>query len=393
MLIPLSASAEGETTSPNMQLTIPAVGITSGPQWATDLVMSLDTIDLHDHSVGKGVRITPDGLDITSDLSCQSNDLTVVRSTRYDPQVSTFSLAADVGAVYVSGVDLYYRDVNGNNIRLTQSGSIVGTAGVISGLVSPASASYVPGSSTFVWQSAVNTSASLDAGCLVQRNLTASSNGITLCAPSALAANYSLTWPGALPASQKFATIDSSGNIAASWAVDNSTLEVSSNTVRIKDLGVTTAKINDGAVTQAKRAALGQQISSSCGTFTESSGGFTDVTNLSVTITTTGRPVFVGLISDGTMGFFESTNPANPNTQTDAEIKFVRDSTDILYSTIETRGESETTSRVLRVPSSGFSQIDVPSAASHTYKVQIRAVTGAGATSRMLNTKLVAYEL
>lgn len=62
---------------------------------------------------------------------------------------------------------------------------------------------------------------------------------------------------------------------------------------------VTTAKIADGNVTQAKRVALGQQLSSSSGAFTMTSNAFAQVTNLSVTITTTGRPVFIGLQDDG----------------------------------------------------------------------------------------------
>lgn len=71
------------------------------------------------------------------------------------------------------------------------------------------------------------------------------------------------------------------------------------NTGGIADLAITTAKLADGAVTNVKRAALGQQISSSSGSFSSTSGSEVDVTNLSVSITTVGRPVFVGLIPDG----------------------------------------------------------------------------------------------
>lgn len=62
------------------------------------------------------------------------------------------------------------------------------------------------------------------------------------------------------------------------------------------------AKMADGFVTQAKRAALGQQVSSSCGSYSRSLATFGNVTNLSVSITTTGRPVFVGMIPAGGEG-------------------------------------------------------------------------------------------
>jgi hypothetical protein len=43
-----------------------------------------------------------------------------------------------------------------------------------------------------------------------------------------------------------------SGSVTLDVNVDNATIEVNSDTVRVKDLGITTAKINDGAVTTIK---------------------------------------------------------------------------------------------------------------------------------------------
>lgn len=73
----------------------------------------------------------------------------------------------------------------------------------------------------------------------------------------------------------------------------------------IADLAVTTAKLAAGSVTPAKKAALGAQFSSEIG-FETSGAGSTDtpgtaesVTNGSVAITSTGRPVKVGLLGYG----------------------------------------------------------------------------------------------
>jgi hypothetical protein len=60
------------------------------------------------------------------------------------------------------------------------------------------------------------------------------------------------------------------------------------------------ALMANGYVGQNKRAALPYQLSASCGSFNSTSVGRSgNVTNLSVTITTTGRPVFIALVDDG----------------------------------------------------------------------------------------------
>lgn len=253
-------------SSPNMSLPVPVVGVDPGPDWADDLNSCLTLIDQHDHSSGNGVQITPSGLNISSDLTIGGNNLTNIKSTRFSAQGSPLAGASDLGCAYVSGVDLYYNDVNGNQIRLTQSGSIVGTSGSISGLVSPASASYSAGSATFVWQSGVNTAANLDARNVLLRNATASSNALTLSPPLAMGSNFTVTLPS-IPGSQSFLSIDTSGNITgyaavangitgsmiAAATVANANMAANSvGTTQIIDAAVTTAKIADGSVTPAK---------------------------------------------------------------------------------------------------------------------------------------------
>lgn len=81
----------------------------------------------------------------------------------------------------------------------------------------------------------------------------AGSNAVTLQSPGSLAAAYSCTMPAALPVSgTKFFTLDSSGNFGDAYDVDGSTLEVSSNSVRVKDAGITDAKLATDSVTTAK---------------------------------------------------------------------------------------------------------------------------------------------
>lgn len=232
----------GESYSPNMNLVLPGVGVTAGPVYASDLNQSLNILDQHNHAPGSGVQITPDGLNINSNFTMNNNNIIAIKSLRLQDQVSALSGGSDLGCMYRVGDDLYYNDGLGNQIRITQSGSIAGASGSIANLVSPASATFVSLSSTIVFQSAVNTAASLDAGSILLRNITANSKALTLSPPSAMAADYSLVLPS-LPVSQKIMTLDSSGNMSAPYVVDNSTIEVSSNNIQLKDAGITSAKL------------------------------------------------------------------------------------------------------------------------------------------------------
>ncbi len=241
------------TTSPNMNLNIPVVGVDPGPQYATDINSCLNIIDQHDHTTGSGVPITPAGLNINTDLTLNGNNLTVARTLRLQPQLIGFTPGVlDIGALYEIVNDLYYTDGAGNQIRITQGGSLAGAAGTITGLPSgTASASFAAG--TFVFQAATLTAADIDGGSYILRNNTASSFGLTLSPPNAMGADFTLVLP-TLPASQKFMTLDAAGNMAAAWAVDNSTIEVSSNSVRVKAGGITNNEVASNTISNDRIA-------------------------------------------------------------------------------------------------------------------------------------------
>lgn len=199
------------TLSPNMSLILPTVGQEPGPNWALDINSSMSLIDQHNHAAGSGVQITPAGIDINTDLPINSNNITGPRSVRFSAQLSPLALGIDIGCIYVSGADLYYNDTLGNQVRLTIAGGVNGTPGSIAGLVAPATATYVPANQTFVWQSNVNTSASLDSGPLLIRNIVANSNAITITPPNPLPADYTVTLPSAPPASTAILEMGNTG--------------------------------------------------------------------------------------------------------------------------------------------------------------------------------------
>lgn len=235
------------TNSPNMQLPIPGVGTEAGPDFAIDINASLTILDQHNHSAGSGVQINPAGININSALLFNNNLATNLAGMSLSAQATTPA----VGTIYRSGDDLYYVNGVGTNIQITNTAGVVGTPGSISNLTSPASATYVSGTQTFVFQSNTNIAANLDAASVLLRNISPNSTfAVTLAAPSALASNYTLVMP-AIPSSQKVMTLDASGNMAAPYSVDSS-LFISANLLGIPPQGVTTSMIADGAITNAK---------------------------------------------------------------------------------------------------------------------------------------------
>ncbi len=201
------------TISPNMNMPIPTVSEAPGPGWATNLDSCLYITDSHNHTPGQGVAITPAAIDINTDLPLNGNNLITARTLRFDPQSSTPALPADLGCLYEAGVDLYYIDGSGNNIRLTQSGSPAGATGTITGLPSgTASASFA--GSTFTFQSATNTPAIFNIGPVKIGQPVAAGFGVTISPNVAQAANYNVTLPVALPSLSSAVISDTSGNLS-----------------------------------------------------------------------------------------------------------------------------------------------------------------------------------
>ena len=271
-------------TSLEMSLPIPVVGVDLGPDWALNINACLTIIDSHDHTAGRGVAITPNGLNINTDLSFLGNGSTNLKYTRFNAQGSPLAGALDKGELYVSGNDLYFNDIAGNQVRMTISGGVNAGAGSISNLVSPASATYVSGNSTFVWQSAVNTAANMDFASIILRNLTLNSFGLTLAPPNAMGADYTIVFP-ALPGALSVMSLDNSGNMGS--------ITYPLQTPSLADGSVTQPKLYTRSLSQTATAGNIGQSNLTGGTV--SGVGLHTISNL-VTLTTTGRPVMIIIV-------------------------------------------------------------------------------------------------
>lgn len=151
------------------------------------------------------------------------------------------------------------------------------------------------------------------------------------------------------------------------------------------------------AVLRGDMYALGQQISSSCGNFSTTSSTLVDVTNLSVSLTTGGRPVFVGLMDDGTCTDSNAqqsgitSSSSSTQTFSAANIALKEGTNFITYCQFHAEVTGATRPGIT-VPSSAVWKIYVPSAGTYTYKAQM-SCGGVSNQSATLNySKLIAFE-
>lgn len=112
-----------------MNLDLPAVQQTVGPEWAVKVNEAFDSVDEHDHSSGKGIKIKPGGLDINSELNFQNNRAANVGSLKLTNLGAALSGATNTNVVQSVNGDLYFTNNAGVAIQITSGGSIVSTPG------------------------------------------------------------------------------------------------------------------------------------------------------------------------------------------------------------------------------------------------------------------------
>jgi hypothetical protein len=234
------------TNSPNMTLPIPTVGTEQGPDYALDVNASLTLVDGHDHSAGRGVQITPDGLNINADLTLQGNSLTNINGLVFTAQASNSTLQT----LYVKpGVesplteDLWFNDGNGNAVQITSGGLVNATIASIPG------ESYAAGTFTWVQGAGSVTPANFNIGSIILRPiLPATTFGVVLSPPAGISSQYDIAFP-LLPSVNSFMAINSSG--------------VMTNTIPVA-LGITAANIAPQTITTGQISAtagiLGTQL-------------------------------------------------------------------------------------------------------------------------------------
>lgn len=354
-------------TTPNMNLTLPVVSQTPGPTWASEINADLSLLDAHDHTSGKGALVPVAGLDINADLSLATHALTDVTKAVLLDQASV----ATLNALYAVGGDLYWTDGGGIPVRITSGGSVfVGGTGNIGGLPNGSAAvNYVSGPLAYEFLDENGNEAALLGSTVGLYNLTLSQT------PGS--STYTLRLPISTPSAPSFVTGTVSGSIA-------------------------TLAFNAQAnyVTRSMQAAVNEQVGTSSNpSVTSTFPTFTNVTS-TITVTSTGRPIMIGLMSD------EGASP------TYSHIRFSSMSTGVMEAFFQVNVTGSATTKIMAhkvdfysnttngvyVPTSMFHHLYVPPGPG-TYTFQLQACTqsaGGGFVSTTLDFAdpiLYAYEL
>lgn len=416
--------------TPNMSLPESTALVTTGPAWATNIESSLLLIDAHDHTAGKGVQIVTSSLSVNADLSFGNFSATGLTSTAFTSLNTTLGTNS---RTYVVNGDLYFNNSAGTPIQIT-SGTSVNVSGVggITGLAGTTGAlTFSNITKTFTFTQDAGKTANIIAGTVtISEPGVAAASLINLKSPVALAGTYDMTLPAALPASTKYLQLSAAGVWTATDALDNSTLEVSAGSMRIKDLGVTTAKLAatsvtaakinadvagggltggggvalavnpDGVgieintdqirlkasgVTQAKLANSNYAVSGASGIISQVGAGSTAIASQALTVQNAGRLCLMQLV--GTTGAtlsYVQTGGAAPWT---AYMQFTVDGTSVARLQM-----GEFTGNIPVFPPSAFSHLMPLAAGAHTIAANI-VISGAAGFITVRNISLLVVEL
>lgn len=114
------------TTTTNMAMVLGTVQETLGPEWAQLLNAALQVVDLHDHSDGRGLPVTPAGMSINDTVDFQANDASNLSALLL--QAVTALATSKAGSLQRFGSNLYWINGAGVAVQIT-SGSSVNSSG------------------------------------------------------------------------------------------------------------------------------------------------------------------------------------------------------------------------------------------------------------------------
>lgn len=234
--------------TPNMLLYGITIGVDSGLLIEQNFNSSVGIIDSHNHSPGSGVQIQPNGLNINSDLTFQSNNATHLNSALFTSLSTTLTAAQYINCIYVVNGNLYFNDGLGDSpIQLTAGGAVNASSSGISRTIGgiTATASFNASAALVVYSNtATTTPADIYAQSILLGNNSGSTNYLTLSAPASTP-TYSLVLPQ-IPSVLSFVTLDTSGNLATASSV---------SAAQIANLSITGAQMANGTVTTTQLSA------------------------------------------------------------------------------------------------------------------------------------------
>lgn len=366
-----------------MGMVLPVVGVETGPNYATEINNALqNNLDSHTHVLGQGQQITPAGININSNLPCNGFSIVSLLTTTYNSQVAALSTAFKGCVSNIAG-NLYWNNGSGVAIQITAGSGIniasVGTiGGDYGGVGVTASVVYTNSIKTFSFTQASGVSAKMAMGDIALTFPSAGTQAVTLKADAATAA-YSFTFPTALPVSTLPLSVSSTG---AAVLAKITSAQIAAATITNTEIAAQTIIQSSLALRPAGTTATAGQIglSTSSGVVVIPATGVNQ-TIVSVSLTTTGRPVYVGLVPDGS----GTTSSLNTGNAASLNHQIYRDTTQISTTAQSTSGA------VSIIPVSSIWAMDTGLAAgTYVYSYQVSAATFNGQIQFL---KLIAYEI
>jgi hypothetical protein len=194
----------------DLSIPVPGIGGDTGADAANAIVVSLDAIDLHDHTEDKGSLITSAAININDTLDFNGQAASSVKQVTFSEQGSS---PTDLNSMYAkSDGELYYRDDAGNEVQLTASGVVnVGGTGSLSGVTGSAGIAYTSGS--YAWSAVphVGTAGAFANFNMRDLRLNGATSGVLAIKPAEVIVSYNLTLPGGAPSANQFLMSDGSG--------------------------------------------------------------------------------------------------------------------------------------------------------------------------------------
>jgi len=88
-----------------MNLSLPTVSVTLGPEWANEINQAFEVVDAHDHSSGNGTKIKPTGIDINAQVDFQDNRIINLQASKYMDQSAALTGAVNSNSTFtVNGI-------------------------------------------------------------------------------------------------------------------------------------------------------------------------------------------------------------------------------------------------------------------------------------------------
>jgi hypothetical protein len=226
---------------------------------------------------------------------------------------------------------------------------------------------------------------------LVRLTNDGSGNFIT-CRTSAAATKFSVSSAGNTTVAGTLAVTGAStltGNTTVSGTLGVTGATTLSSTLAVTGNTTITGTLQDtGQIDRPSLPTVGQQASSSSGSYNTASTSYSDIA--SVSLTTTGRPVVVMLVSDGAGSDAAVYVGSSSTAGAKGTIKALRGATEIAQISYQA---NEPDTALVGFGTPGVIALDHPAAGTYTYKVQGKVNAVAAAEMDVLRCKLVVYEL